>query len=80
MKSITFVLVLYSLLYGVISVSVDLLVKICSLFIVIQFSNSCNYVCCCMTVVSCLEHCVRIVRLSAYHRTCVFGPVAAGMF
>ena len=47
-------LVLYSLLYDVISV--DLLVETFSLFVV---SNTCKYACCCLAVVSCLEYCVR---------------------
>ena len=71
--------VLYSLLYDVISVSVNLLVETFSLFVVIQFSNSCMHVCCCLAAVSRLECCVRIVRLSAYESICVFGSLGVGM-
>ena len=61
LKSVTHGLVLYSLLYGVISVSVDLLVKTFSFLVLIQFSNSCKYACC-LAAVSCLKCCVGIVR------------------
>ena len=65
-KSVICDLMLYSLLYGVVSVSVDLLVDTFSLFIVIQFLDSCKYVCYFLTAVLCLERSVRIMRTSAH--------------
>ena len=38
---------------SVITVSVDLPVYFFSAFVVIQFSNLCKYVCCCLAAVSC---------------------------
>ena len=61
------------------NMSVDLLVKTIILFLVIHFSNTCYYICCCLAAVSHLECCVRIVRLLAYDSTCVFGSVGMGM-
>ena len=53
LKSAICCLVLRTLLYSVISVSVDWLLETFSLFVVIQFSNSCMYACCCQAAVSC---------------------------
>ena len=67
--------VLCCLLYGVISASVNFLVETFSPLVEIQFSDSCKYACCCLATVSCSECLIRIVRLSSYERTCVFGFV-----
>ena len=55
LKSVTCGLVLHSLLYGVISGRVDLLVYAFILLVVIQISNSCKYVCCVLS-----RSCVRV--------------------
>ena len=52
--------------------------EIFNLFVITQFSNSCKYACCRLAAVSCLEFCVRIVRLSLYDNMCVFGSVCVG--
>ena len=62
---------MFSLLYGVISVSVNFLVRTFSLFVKIQFSNSCKYDCCCLAAVLYLESCARIVRSVAYESTSI---------
>ena len=54
LKNVTCSLLLYSLLHDVISASVVLLVETLSLSVKIQFSNSYEYVYCCLAVVSCL--------------------------
>ena len=72
-------LVLYSLLYCVISESEDLIVETFILFAIIQLTNSCRYNCCCLAAVSCLESSVRFVRSSVYESTCVFGSVGVEM-
>ena len=64
-KSVTCGLTVYSLLYGVIRVMVDLFAETFSLFMLSHCSNLFMYVCMYSVAVSCLGCCAMTVRSSA---------------
>lgn len=50
-----------------------------SLFVVIQFSYSCKYACCCLAAVSCLGYYCKDREIIGHGNTCVFGSVGVEM-